>query len=148
MKIFQINKTMNLLKRPVLLFLVIVAIFILIDCSMQKVAESREGYTQSNLWAYYLHTDKDIRSAPRDSESCYFIFTAQDGSQSDESSMVCRDDTHLTEIKKYLTSLGYSLSSYDGAAERWTKNDDVLPYFSLSLDKKTQKLTLSKVSFM
>lgn len=148
MKIFQINKTMNLLKRPVLLFLVIVAVFILIDCSMQKIAENREGYTQSNLWAYYLHTDKDIRSAPRDSESCYFIFTAQDGSQPDESSMVCRDDTHLTEIKKYLTSLGYSLSSYDGAVERWTKNDEVLPYFSLSLDKQTQTLTLSKVSFM
>ncbi|WP_456310819.1 hypothetical protein [Serratia proteamaculans] len=148
MKIFQINKKMNLLKRPVLLFLVIVAIFILIDSSMQKVAKNREGYTQSNLWAYYLHTDKEIRSAPRDNESCYFIFTAQDGSQPDESSMFCRDDTHLTEIKKYLTSLGYSLSSYDGAAERWTKNDEVLPYFSLSLDKKTQTLTLSKVSFM
>lgn len=54
---------MKILKRLIFICLVIIIIFFLIDCSMQKVAEGRDGYTRSNIWAYYLYTDKDIRSA-------------------------------------------------------------------------------------
>lgn len=43
-----------MLKRIAAIGAVIIIIFLLIDCSMQKVAERDEGYTQSNLWAYYL----------------------------------------------------------------------------------------------
>lgn len=50
-----------MLKRIAAIGAVIIIIFLLIDCSMQKVAERDEGYTQSNLWAYYLYTDRDIR---------------------------------------------------------------------------------------
>lgn len=38
---------MKILKRLIFICLVIIIIFFLIDCSMQKVAEGRDGYTRS-----------------------------------------------------------------------------------------------------
>ncbi len=137
---------MKILKRLIFICLVIIIIFFLIDCSLQKVAEGRDGYTRSNIWAYYLYTDKDIRSAPRAAESYYFIFTAQDGSQPRESSIVYRDDVCLSDVKNHLTTLGYRVSDHDGLSEKWIKKDEVIPYFYISIDKYTHTVTLSKVS--
>ena len=110
---------MKILKRLIFICLVIIIIFFLIDCSMQKVAEGRDGYTRSNIWAYYLYT---------------------------ESSIVYRDDVCLSDVKNHLTTLGYRVSDHDGLSEKWIKKDEVIPYFYISIDKYTHTVTLSKVS--
>ncbi|MBD8183744.1 hypothetical protein IFU25_18920 [Pantoea agglomerans] len=138
---------MKMLKRIAAIGAVIIIIFLLIDCSMQKVAERDEGYTQSNLWAYYLYTDRDIRRAPRASESYHFTFTAQDGSQPQESSIVYSTDAPLVEVKNYLASLGYRAVEHNGLSEKWEKEGNVAPYFYISHDSKSHSLTLSKVDF-
>ncbi|CAI1497631.1 Uncharacterised protein [Serratia quinivorans] len=141
------NNNANKLKGMLFGFLVIVIIFFLFDFSMQKVAEEKDGYTKSNVWAYYLYTEKDIRSAPKGDVYYYFTFIAQDGGQSRESSIVYSDDAVLPEVKKYLITLGYKVSAHDGLSEKWTKKDEVLPYFYISIDKDNHTLILSKVSF-
>lgn len=135
------------MKKILFSFLVIFIIFFLFDFSMQKVAEGKDGYTKSNVWAYYLYTDKDIKSAPKGDVSYYFTFIAQDGGQSRESSIIYSDNAILSDVKKYLITLGYKVSSHDGVSEKWTKKDEVLPYFYISIDKDNHTLTLSKVSF-
>ena len=40
---------MKKLKRAPMLILLVIIGFVLIDCSMQKVAERHEGYTEANL---------------------------------------------------------------------------------------------------
>ncbi|MEE4446475.1 hypothetical protein [Serratia sp. C2(1)] len=135
------------MKKILFSFLVIFIIFFLFDFSMQKVAEGKDGYTKSNVWTYYLYTDKDIRSAPKGDVSYYFTFIAQDGGQSRESSIIYSDNAILSDVKKHLITLGYKVSSHDGASEKWTRKDEVLPYFYISIDKDNHTLTLSKVSF-
>ena len=44
-----------------MLVLLVIIGFVLIDCSMPKVAERHEGYTEAKLWAYYLYTPSDYR---------------------------------------------------------------------------------------
>ncbi len=135
------------MKRIAAICVVVIIVFLLIDCSMQKVAERDEGYTQSNLWAYYLYTDSDIRGAPRAAESYHFTFTALDGSQPQESSIVYSSDAPLAEVKNYLTSLGYRAVEHDGLSEKWEKEGHVTPYFYVSHDSESHSLTLSKIDF-
>ena len=136
-----------MLKRIAATSFVIIIVFLMFDCSMQKVAERVEGYTQSNLWAYYLYTDSDIRKAPRISESFHFTFTALDGSQPQESSIVYSTDTSLAEVKNYLKSLGYRTVEQEGLSEKWEKEGNGTSYFSISNDRDSHSLTLSKVEF-
>lgn len=136
-----------MIKKIFLACSVTVIVFLLIDCGMQKVAEQNEGFTQANFWAYYFFTDREIRHAPYATESCHFTFTALEGSQPQESSIVCQSDVSLLNIKNYLTSLGYSEVEHDAWSERWEKKGDDLSYFSVWHDKASHTLTLTKVSF-
>lgn len=75
-------------RRVVAVILFAITGFALVDCSMQKVAGRREGYTRANLWAYYFYTDSEIRNAPKVTKAYHFTFTAQDGSQPQDSGTV------------------------------------------------------------
>ncbi|MCU5772176.1 hypothetical protein N5923_00780 [Erwiniaceae bacterium BAC15a-03b] len=138
---------MKKLKKFAAACLVIIIGFLLIDCSMQKVAERHEGYTQSNIWAYYFYTDSEIRNAPRVSESWHFAFTALDGSLPRESSIIYSSDARINDVKIYLTSLGFREVARDGQSARWERKGEVMPYFTISFDPVTHNLTLSRASF-
>jgi len=141
------KQKITMMKKIVATTFVIIIVFLLIDCSMQKVAEQDAGYTQSNLLAYYIYTDRDIRRAPRSSEKYHFKFTAQDGSQPQESCIVYSMDAPLVEIKNYLASLGYKVVEHDRLSEKWEKQGVITPYFYISYDSESHLLTLSKVDF-
>lgn len=49
---------MNKLKRASMLILLVIIGFVLIDCSMQKVAERHEGYTQAPVGLLSLHRQR------------------------------------------------------------------------------------------
>ena len=137
-----------MLKRIAATSFALIIVFLMIDCSMQKAVERDEGYTRSNLWAYYLYTDSEIRGAPRASEPCHFTFTALDGTQPQETSIVYSTDASLNEVKNYLTSLGYRMVEHDGMSERWEKEGYVTPYFYIYYDNESSSLTLSKVDLL
>lgn len=141
------NQRVMSLKKIVATSFVMIIVSLLIDFGMQKVAERDEGYTRSNLWAYYLYTDSEIRGAPRISEPYHFTFIAQDGSQPQESSIVYSTDAPLNEVRNYLMSLGYKAIKQDGLSERWEHKGYVTPYFSVSRDSESRALTLTKVDF-
>ena len=138
---------MNKLKRASILILLVIIGFVLIDCSMQKVAERHEGYTEANLWAYYLYTDSDIRHAPRASEKYHFTFTAEDGTQPRDSSIVYGPGADITVIRNYLTSLGYASVKREGLLESWQRKGENTPYFVITRDPQTRTLTLTRSSF-
>ena len=138
---------MNITAKIIVTPLIFLITFIIIDCSMQKVAERKEGYTTSNRWAYYLYTDKEIRTAPESKRNTYFTFVAMDGSQPRESSIIYQDNDILPAIRNYLVALGYTLSEHDGHAEKWFKEGQTMPYFYLRVDKVAQTTTLTRVSY-
>lgn len=132
---------MKKLKRRAAIIMLVIIGFLLIDCSMQKIAERQEGYTRANLWAYFLYTDSDIRNAPRASEKYHFTFTAEDGSQPGDSSIVYGLDADITVIRNYLSSLGYVSVKREGLLERWQREGEITPYFLIIRDPDKHTLT-------
>ncbi|MEE3662114.1 hypothetical protein V2I52_09230 [Brenneria sp. g21c3] len=138
---------MKKLKKIAVVIPIAIIGFMLIDCSMQKVAERHEGYIHSNLWAYYLYTDREIRNAPKLSENYHFTFTAQDGSQPQDSSIVYGSGANITALRDYLSSLEYVSVKREGLTERWQRAEKLTPYYLISRDPERGTLTLTRSSF-
>lgn len=137
---------MKIMKRAAAVILVIITGFILIDCSMQKVAERHEGYTRSNLWAYYLYTDREIRNAPKLTKNYHFAFKAQEGTQPNDSSIIYEPNASIAALRDYLSSLGYIRVKQEGPTEQWEREGEPSPYFVIFRDPENHTLTLTRSS--
>ncbi|WNN49172.1 hypothetical protein RIN58_03360 [Siccibacter colletis] len=121
-------------------------IFLFIDCWQQSVAEKKDGFTETNLWAYYLYTAPEIRHAPELSKDIRFLFQSQDGSRPEISSIVYQGKTEVAPLRAYLSNLGYQRTT-DKDEERWQKNNVPVPAFLIIVDKSNNRITLSKIAF-
>ncbi|WP_017346571.1 hypothetical protein [Pantoea sp. A4] len=127
-------------------FIVIVSI-ILADFSMQKRAEQPRGYSQANLWLYYFYTDKEIRDAPRVAHQYHFTFSAQDGAKPQDSSIVYSADANTADLADYLQSLGYIRLESEGAIDKWGREGELTPYFTLTREPVQRNVILTRTEF-
>ena len=127
--------------------IIVASAFLLIDCSMQRIADQREGYSQKNIWAYYLYTDSDIRNAPRLSRNVRFTWVAQNGSQPQESRIVYDQKVDVNQIRHYLKMLSYEPVERSNHYERWERRHKTMPAFYISQDNESGTTTLSRSSY-
>lgn len=137
---------MKILKR-LILFVWSLLLFFFLSIAVCKRWQRGETGIQGQISGHIICIQTKILGLPQGQLNLIiFIFTAQDGSQPRESSIVYRDDVCLSDVKNHLTTLGYRVSDHDGLSEKWIKKDEVIPYFYISIDKYTHTVTLSKVS--
>jgi len=135
------------LKRLIAAAVILVIAFLLFDCSMQKKAESQEGFTEDSFWLYHFYTDQEVKDAPGISKDYHFLFRAQDGGKPGISAVVYAGVTDTRPLEQYLSQLGYHRVSVEGTEQRWEQPEKVTPAFYITVDKSLAEVTLSKEGF-
>ncbi|MEG3130690.1 hypothetical protein SC171_07590 [Pantoea cypripedii] len=103
-------------------------------------------YKENDLYSYYFYTDKEIKNAPRISDSFTFIYASPDGSQGEMSAIVYTGGG-MMRLEEYLKSKGYSLfrKEDNGLTQVWMSDREQKVQFLLSQDKDKSVITLTKV---
>lgn len=138
---------MKYLKKLIAAAIILVIAFLLFDCSMQKKAETHEGFTEDSFWSYHFYTDQEVKDAPRISKNYHFLFRAQDGGKPGISAIVFAGAADTHALEQYLTQLGYHRVSVEGAEQRWEQPQKVTPAFYITVDEAQSEITLSKEGF-
>lgn len=104
-------------------------------------------YKENDLYSYYFYTDKEIKNAPRVSDSFSFIYASPDGSQGEMSTIVYTGGG-IIRLEEYLKSKGYSLFRREdnGFTQVWMSDRERKVVFLLSQDRDKNVITLTKVT--
>ncbi|MCR1568341.1 hypothetical protein [Mixta sp.] len=117
----KLTKNIKWITRTLALTTVMFIALVLADCKMMSVAEKSPGFKQSDWWLYYSYVDKEIKNAPRISDSYYFRFRMMDGPSPEMSAIVFSSATETAALENYLTALGYHYVSDNERGGHWER---------------------------
>lgn len=103
-------------------------------------------YNEKNWFSYFVYTDKEIRGAPKISDSFIYHYDAPDGGSREMSSVLFYGVSDASLLEPYLKSLGFSLEkrTENGTEETWQSQKNRNAVFTINLDTEKNRVRLTK----